>query len=99
MGIIWLVGGIGLISWELYTGKTLRLIRGTEISASWVLLLLALYNFVRWWSSRAYRAAQRELASQHAARMRQVRYRERPEQLDPNFDFSDKPPQSPPPNP
>jgi hypothetical protein len=91
MGIFWLVGGIGLISWEIYTGSSRLYIRGTEISASWMLPLLALYNFARWWSGRAYQASQQRIAAERATRMREVRYRERPEQPDPNFDFSDKP--------
>ncbi len=92
LGILWLTAGLVLIGWEWYTGSTRLLIRGTEISASWMLPLLAIYNFVRWYSARAYRTSQRELFNERAARLREVRYRDRPEQPDPNFDFTNKPP-------
>jgi hypothetical protein len=92
MGIFWLAAGFGLIAYEQFTGRaTLPLIRGTEISGSWLMLLLGAYNFVRGYSTRAYRATHRELYNDRAARLRQVRYRERPAEPDPNIDFSDKP--------
>ncbi len=97
MGILWLSAGIALMSWEWYTGNSRLRIRGTEISASWLLPLLALYNFVRWWTARSFRAGQRQLEIDRAARLREIRSRDRPAEYDPNLDFTK--PAGPPPGP
>ena len=97
LGILWLAGAVGLFGYEFWTGELVRPIRSLNISTGWLLLALAVWNFVRFYSARAYRAEQESLRIAHEAKLRQVRYRERPREIDPTFDFTDKP--EPPPGP
>ena len=97
LALLSLLGAVSLISYELVRGKPLWTIRGTNLSASWLLVVMALYNFARWWSVRSYRAQQRALRAEDAARYRRLHDRDRPEP-DPTFDFtSPAPPENPPP--
>jgi hypothetical protein len=100
LGLVWLAGAVGLILYEQFTGKPVLRMRGTGLSLSWLLLGLALYNFVRWYSARAFRASQRDMYYEREARLRHIRSHDRPEP-DPTFDFSDQPPEpaAPPPAP
>lgn len=98
MGIVWLAGAVALFVYEYRTGDRRSHIRGTDLSAGWLLLVLAAYNLVRWYSARSYRAEQRALFEAQAARMRQIRDRDRPPP-DPNLDFTNEAPSpSPPPS-
>jgi hypothetical protein len=96
LAICWFVVGVGWIVYDTYTGTPALAIPGVGCSPGWVCLLLALYNFVRWWGrrqSRAHREAER-----HARLERHYRHHPPPVRLeppDPNFDFSDKPPPPP----
>lgn len=94
LGILWLGGAVGLFAYEYFTGVMKYRIRGLDISAAWLLLVLALYNFARWYS---YRMAAKEAEAMRyvdEARLRQAQRRERSDP-DPTFDFSD-PPKPPP---
>jgi hypothetical protein len=91
LGIVWLVGGITLLTYEFVTGETFLHIRYLNISSAWFLFLLASWNFARWYSSRSGRAEQNALRIAHEERLRKARYRERPAEIDPTFDFSEKP--------
>lgn len=92
LGCLWLAAGAGLLGYEYFTDQTLLRIRGLNISSGWFLLLMSGWNFARWYSSRAWRAEQDALRIAHEARLRQARHRERPAEIDPTFDFTDKPP-------
>jgi hypothetical protein len=97
LALLWLLGAVCLIGYELVRGKPLWTIRGTNLSASWLLVVMAFYSFARWWSVRSYRAQQRALRREDEARYRRLHPRERPEP-DPTFDFtSPAPPENPPP--
>jgi hypothetical protein len=96
LGLLWLCTGVALLAYEWSTGRRTMTIRGTNLSAAWLLFLLAAYNLVRWWSLRSARAERRALAEQHARRQRESRSRERPEEWNPELDFTRKAP--PPPN-
>jgi hypothetical protein len=92
LGILWLAGAIALFAYGAATGESpLRIRMLNNVSGAWVLLLLAAWNFVRWYSSRMGRKAQQELLIEHEARLRKVRLRDRPAVPDPTFDFSDRP--------
>jgi hypothetical protein len=86
--VLWLGCGIGLFVYEHFTGEVRYKIRGLDISIGW-LLLMALYNFARWYGkwSRVEDTSKQFLRE---ARVRQAQVRERPEP-DPNFDFSTQP--------
>ncbi len=92
--LFWLALGVGVFAYELATGTKPFTIRGLNVSAGWLFLLLAAWNFVRWYSQRAARASQESLRAAHEARLRQARHRQPPGEPDPTFDFGDKPPQS-----
>jgi hypothetical protein len=89
-GIFVLLCAIGLFAYESVTGKVpLRMI-GLNISSAWFLVLLALYNFARWYSAVAAKREAQAMRYVREARVRQAQRRERPEP-DPTFDFSDRP--------
>lgn len=91
-GLIWLTGALALFAYEFATGETRFTIRGLNVSAGWLLVLLSAWNFVRWYSTRAHRAEQETLRRVHEARLRQARQRERPTEPNPDFDFRDPSP-------
>lgn len=95
LGSLWFAAGVGVLGYEMITGDPVLRFHGLGISSGWFFFVLAGWNFVRWYSARAWHAEQEALRIAHEARLRQVRHRERPSEPDPNFDFSDKP--SPPP--
>src|SRR5262249_43929842 len=94
LGLLWLGTGVALVAYEWSTGRATMRIRGTNLSASWLLFVLAAFNFVRWWGLRAARARQRAFLEEQARRERQTRSRERPAEWNPEFDFTrhDPPP-------
>jgi hypothetical protein len=92
LGILWLLGAVALFGYEAATGEhPLRIRVLNDISAAWILLLLALWNFARWYSTRIGRADQEAMRIVHEARLRQSRHRERPVEPDPTFDFTNQP--------
>jgi hypothetical protein len=61
--------------------------------AGCVALLLCLYNVGRWWTSRSWVVQQRairEVTERRRHEAEQLTRQERP--MDPNFDFTDRPP-------
>jgi hypothetical protein len=102
LGILWLSGAVFLFGYEAAFGKRLWSIRGfNDVSGAWILLLLAAWNFVRWFSTRMSRADREAMRIANEARARHSQSRQ-PEPLtepDPTFDFSDKPPSAPGPKP
>jgi hypothetical protein len=95
LGILWLLGGAALLGYEFATGERPFSIRAVNINPGWVMLLLAAYNFVRWYGSRMGRDDAQALRIVHEARLRQARTRERPIAPDPTFDFTSNPPPPP----
>jgi hypothetical protein len=97
LAFLWLIGAVVLLAYEYFTGRVWLRILGTNLSASWLLIVLALYNFARWWGTRSYRKQQQALRIADAARERELRRREQPAPYDPTFDFTAQAP--PPANP
>jgi len=95
MAIIWLAAGCALLAWQaLHPDNPILVIRGTGISFGWLAFGLAVYNLVRWWSSRSYRRQRRALEEEEQRRRRSSRGKSRPAApVNPDFDFSDKPPE------
>lgn len=92
-GILWLSLAVGLFGYEFTSGSKPYTVLNSNLSAGWLFLLLAGWNFVRWYSARA-RTQEQVLWRDQQARFRQGRTRERPSEPDPTFDFSPKPPSS-----
>jgi hypothetical protein len=57
LAIICFSGAIALFGYQAVAGTEKFRIIGTDLSAGWMLLLLAAWNFVRWYSSQSLRAA------------------------------------------
>jgi hypothetical protein len=93
LAMLWLVCVVGVFIYEYQTGDRI-LIRGTDLSFGWLLLVLSMYNFARWFSLRSARARQKAIEEVQAQRQLSGRVRRlRPEEPpDPNLDFTDKPP-------
>ncbi len=83
---IWLVAGVGLIIHDNFAGNAAWTIPGVGISVGWLCLLLAAYNFMRWWSRRMDIA--NRVPRRHYLRHPPPVRREPP---DPNFIFTDEP--------
>lgn len=96
-GILWLAGAIGTFAYGLVTGEAPLTIKGLNVSAGWLFLLLAAWNLVRWYATRAGKAEKEALRIVHEARLRQARQQERPVEYNPEFDFTNKPSDAPPP--
>ena len=99
MALFWLLLGVALMAYEMTTqDKRIPHIRGTNISVTWLLLVLVLYNLSRWWLVRNYQAEQRAVRIAEIERQRELALRERRESYanpDPNLDFTSKPPAAP----
>ncbi len=94
VAVFWLLVGGSLIFWQwIQPGKTFLTLGNTGISAGWLAILLALYNFIRWWSGRSYLAQRRAWEEAEARRFSHRHHRERQAAQEPNplFDFSDNP--------
>jgi hypothetical protein len=96
LAILWFLGGVALIAWHSYTGEQNWRLRVGDypLSPGWLMLLLAVYNVVRWWGIRSARAEQRAFQLALASR-RDPRFRDPPASeraIDPTFDFTDRPP-------
>jgi hypothetical protein len=98
LALIWLIGAVVLLAYEHYLGESPFRIRAgdTNFSAAWLMLVLGIYNLVRWWSLRSYRMEQRaqELAQAKREWERRRRSSEPAGPPDPNFNFTDQPPPS-----
>ncbi len=91
LGLFWLAAAVALFAYEFATGEMVMRIRGSNISSAWFLLLLAGWNFARWYASRSGQVEQNALRIAHEERLRRARFHERPVEPDPTFDFTDKP--------
>jgi hypothetical protein len=90
LGILWLMGAAGVFGYEFYTGKRLT-IKALDVSFGWAFLIFAAWNFARWYGNRSGKADEQALRIVHEARLRQARTRQRPEVIDPTFDFTSRP--------
>jgi hypothetical protein len=92
-----LIGGAAMLVHERLTGATTWRIRGTDLSAGWLLIVLAVYNLVRWWSIRSQQKTMEDVSRQRLDRSTASPDPNAPAP-DPAFDFTDKP-KAPPPGP
>jgi hypothetical protein len=92
IGIVWLVAGVALLILQLLdpTSPWIFAIRGTNISAGWLGIFLAIYNFVRWYNLRSSATDRDMLISDWQRRQREERRERRLDPPDPNFDFTDQ---------
>ncbi len=94
LGIMWLLGALFLFGYEAVTGVRLWRVQVlNDISGAWALLILAAWNFVRWYSVRMSRAEAEANRVVYQARRRQQErdLEQRPVEADPTFDFNDQP--------
>jgi hypothetical protein len=95
LALFWLVCAAMLLVYEQFLGVTRFRIRVGEIHISyvWLMLVLALYNLLRWWSSRSAKATQRALEQARTRQewRRRIRPTEPAQPPDPNFNFTDEP--------
>lgn len=96
LALFWLVCAAVLLAYEQFIGgERFRIHLGrVSFPGVWLMLALALYNVVRWWSHRSYRAKRR---AQEIARAQEEWERRRhsaatAEPPDPNFNFTVGPP-------
>ena len=91
----WILVGVGILLWP--NSPFVVHFGGMQFSGGWIAIVFAVYNVARWWSIRSYRETRRAAAEAEAERERRHRAeqrRDQPEQLDPNFNFTDQPPAS-----
>jgi hypothetical protein len=95
----WLVLGVVLLApvW-LWPDQPVLMIPGIEIPVGWLAVVLAGYNVLRWWLQRSHLRRQREWEDnfqrlrRRAARPGDTQESQTPVERDPNFIFSDDPP-------
>jgi hypothetical protein len=88
----WLLVGVGILLWP--NSPFVFNFAGVQFSGGWIAIIFALYNVARWWSIRSYRQARQAAAEAEAERERRHRDEargEQPQQLDPNFNFTEPP--------
>src|SRR5947209_20109952 len=88
MMCVWAVVGVGVLLWAwLAPNADQPAVRWTGLSAGWLCLALALYNLVRWWSSRELRRQDPswEQSQKPVKRFSTLKPSDLP---DPNFDFN-----------
>src|SRR5437879_6168784 len=92
LGLLWLGLGLALLFPEVTGLETRKLhVGNVQSSAGWLVLVMAVYNFARWYGVYSARSV-READSQVKARMQRSRREEPPPRdPDPNFDFRDPP--------
>ena len=101
LALFWLACAAVLIAYEHYIGGRSRVLIGNiSFSRTWLMvitaLMLAAYNLWRWRRLRAYRLRQRFLEIDRANREWERRRRaEAAGPPDPNFNFTDQPPNQP----
>lgn len=97
LALLWLIAAIVLLVYEHYLGDTRFRFRvgDSTFSVAWLMLLLTLYNFARWWSSRAHRSERRAERIRRENQEWRHRFPEPAGPPDPNFNFTDAPPAVP----
>ena len=91
--LFWVLVGVGILLWP--NSPFVINYGGVQFSGGWVAFIFALYNVARWWSIRSYRHTRQaaiEAEAERERRHREEQRREQPQQLDPNFNFTDPPP-------
>jgi hypothetical protein len=92
MALVWFLLGACIFCWEWThpDGQGLT-IWNTGISIGWGAIVIGLYNLLRWWMASSYQKRERALEEAETKRLRELRRRSRPpEELNPDFDFSDR---------
>ena len=100
VGVVCLLCSVILLAYDKFMGGAMLRVRlgHIPISLGWLVMVLAVYNLLRWGGSRRSTAKQRALEMAWSSREWETR-RHPTEPLkpcDPNFNFTDEP--SPPPN-
>jgi len=87
LALLWLIPGVGFLCHDVVTGRTIGLPLGEwRLPLAVPCLLLAAFNFVRWWAARSRRPVEVTVA----ARRRRAAT-ESPAEPDPAFRFDDPP--------
>lgn len=88
LAFLWLVPGLALLAVETWTGRAVGAlpIGNVHIPLSWIFLLFAAFNLLRWWASRA--GGRRDNPGSHF-RDRRRRAIDPESEPDPNFRFDD----------
>ena len=86
---LWLVPGLALLAVETWTGREIGAlpIGIVHIPLSWIFLLFAAFNLLRWWASRT---SGRRGETWRQFRDERHRRSERESEPDPNFRFDDR---------
>jgi hypothetical protein len=83
--LVWLVPGVGFLTHDLLTGHTLSMPFGQlRIPFAVPCLILATFNFLRWWAGRP-----RDKSAPFTVRTRRVRPDSEPEAPNPAFKFDE----------
>ena len=85
LAFLWLVPGLALLVVETWTGRAIGAlpIGNVQIPLSWIFLLFAVFNLIRWWASRGRDDRRREF------RDRRRRGIDPESEPDPNFRFDE----------
>jgi hypothetical protein len=96
LAIFWLVVGVVWILYDYSSGGNGAFsIPGLGWSAGWVCVLLAVYNFMRWWSRRVSSRTDAQYRTRRDYLRNPPPVRREPP--DPNFNFTDEEPKPEPP--
>jgi hypothetical protein len=89
--LLWLVPGLGLLALDVVSERPLVVLPlgDWSVPLSWVFLLFATFNLLRWWAARPARGPAGERASFRDRRRRTAG--EPPAEPDPTFRFDDPP--------
>jgi hypothetical protein len=99
MAIFWMVLGAGLVVYHrMFPGESFLRLRWTDLSPGWLIMVLAVWNIIRWWSALA--AEKDRKMHENLTYERQRRHHEslptaRDEAPNPEFDFSRREPEPP----
>jgi hypothetical protein len=88
MGVLWLLLGGALLVFSWTDPVRAPRLWETNISIGWVGIVLALYNFARWWNRRSYVRQQQQLAELSRRREQRPSDQRTEEERDPTFDFT-----------
>lgn len=98
LALFWLICAVVLFAYEQFVSGERFLFEFGHLRIPGVYLMLALtvYNFIRWWAYRSYRAKRRleEIARAQEEWERRRHRTAPPQPLNPNFNFTDEPPSS-----
>src|SRR5438132_7826673 len=88
----WIVLGLVLLApaW-LWPEQSALMLPGTKVPVGWLALFMGAYNIVRWWLQRSHVRRQREMDDALERLRRRAQPRDAVEP-DPNFIFTDEPP-------